>query len=499
MARIKYARHAFGVCLVVTILSCLLCFGSASELTEDQEPLVFLVNAKLAPIAYEESGIAKGVVVDIARALGDKIERPIEIIAMDWVEAQVQVLMGQADALLQMNRNAARESVFSFSNPLLQSEFVIFRRKNDPHIQRAADLQGKRVGVEAGGYAYELLSRDERIEIVLVPVTLQGLESLKSGDLDALVVDRWIGEYELARSGLSGIQISREPLEVSYSHIAVRRENDQLLELINYGLQEINSDGTLERILDDWRGKSVLYVTAEQVRIIAVLTVTSVLFAISSVSIFFVVKLKRLNQDLEARVLARTQELAMVNECLEIANDELEKQSMLDQLTQIPNRRGFDAFFTRAWGMGRRCQQSLAVIAIDIDRFKSVNDDFGHLMGDQYLQELAHLLRETIRRPGDAVARLGGDEFVCVLLDTTEDGAAWVAEDIRAKIENLTITTEGGETRFSASLGVAALIPDQEQVSTSLLALADQALYKAKAGGRNRVFRASEIDVPRCL
>ncbi|HKM42835.1 MAG TPA: transporter substrate-binding domain-containing protein, partial [Limnochordia bacterium] len=314
MARIKYARHAFGVCLVVTILSCLLCFGSASELTEDQEPLVFLVNAKLAPIAYEESGIAKGVVVDIARALGDKIERPIEIIAMDWVEAQVQVLMGQADALLQMNRNAARESVFSFSNPLLQSEFVIFRRKNDPHIQRAADLQGKRVGVEAGGYAYELLSRDERIEIVLVPVTLQGLESLKSGDLDALVVDRWIGEYELARSGLSGIQISREPLEVSYSHIAVRRENDQLLELINYGLQEINSDGTLERILDDWRGKSVLYVTAEQVRIIAVLTVTSVLFAISSVSIFFVVKLKRLNQDLEARVLARTQELAMVNE-----------------------------------------------------------------------------------------------------------------------------------------------------------------------------------------
>jgi diguanylate cyclase (GGDEF)-like protein len=412
---------------------------------------------------------------------------------MDWLEAQAQVLAGQADALLQMNRNPVREEIFSFSSPLLQSEFVIFRRQDDPDIQRAADLEGKRVGLEPGGYAYDLLSGNDRMDKVLILSAAQGLEFLESRDLDALVLDRWIGEYELAKSEVSGIQIAREPLEISYSHIAVKKGNVQLLELINHGLQEINSDGTLAQILDDWSGKNVIYVTKEQMTRIVAVTVMVMLLLISSIAISFVVKLTKLNQDLEARVADRTQELAMLNERLQSANEKLKKQSMLDQLTQISNRRGFDTLFGRAWAICQRAQRPLALIVLDVDKFKDVNDDHGHLIGDQCLQELAFLLRDAVRRPGDAVARLGGDEFAAILLDTTEDGAAQVAEAMRAKIEELNITNEGLKTSFSVSFGVAGLIPDQNMVSDELVALADQALYKAKKGGRNMVVRASQI------
>lgn len=124
----KYARYVLGVFVALTITFSLLWSSYARAMVQEQEPIIFLVNAELIPIAYEENGIAKGVVVDIAKAVEEKIARPIEIIAMDWPEAQTQVLAGQADALLQINQTPERERIFSFSNPLLQSEFVIFRR-----------------------------------------------------------------------------------------------------------------------------------------------------------------------------------------------------------------------------------------------------------------------------------------------------------------------------------------------------------------------------------
>lgn len=486
----RHEKYAVAVYLLVTVLffSLALPYANGQEL----EPLLFLVNGELVPIAYEENGIVKGVVIDIAEALGKKIDRAIEIRAMDWPTAQAQVISGEADALLQINCTPSREEIFSFSGPLLPSEFVIVRRHDQPEIKRLADLEDKRVAVEAGGFAYDLLRGHERIETVLVLSVLQGLEFLQMGDIDALVADRWIAEYALAQSGISGIQIAREPLEVSYSQIAVKKGNAELLELINDGLQEIEGDGTLDKILADWRGKNVVYLTEEQIMRTVVGTVITILFAISFISIFFVVKLKRLNHELEAKVAFRTQELAAANEHLQLANAELERQSTLDQLTQIPNRRGFESLFERAWGLSLRYQQPLSLVIIDVDRFKSVNDQYGHLMGDQYLKELATVLRETVRRPGDAVARLAGDEFVALLLNTTENGAVHVAEAMRSKVEALS-TQEAHGVEFSASFGIATLIPDNDMLPTDLIALADQALYKAKEGGRNKVVAASEI------
>ena len=100
------------------------------------------------------------------------------------------------------------------------------------------------MGVEPGGCAFDLLSGNENVEIVSASPA-SGLRLLRAGDLDAVVLDRWIGEYELARSGISGIQVAREPLEISYSHIAVRKGNEELLDLIDYGLQALERKAPL--------------------------------------------------------------------------------------------------------------------------------------------------------------------------------------------------------------------------------------------------------------
>ena len=481
-------RHSRFAGIVIVILLSVLC-GSAPALARDQT-LVFLANEKLTPIAYAQNGIAKGVVVDIAKALGEKIGRPVEMMTMDWEKAQAQVADGQADALLQINCTPGREEIYSFSEPLLPSEFVIIKRQDSMDIHGSEDLVGKRVGVEIGGYPYDLLSGNGDIDRVAILSPAQGIEFLKSKELDALVMDRWIGEYALAQAGASGLLIAREPFAVNQSHIAVKKGNDQLLELINQGLQEIKSDGTLDRILQNWRGKNVIYVTAERMTRVAVTASLAILLVISSISIFFVVKLRKLNQALEVKVAERTQELALANRRLQTANGVLKKESMLDQLTQILNRRGFDAIYEEAWASCQRLQQPLALIMLDLDHFKAVNDEFGHLIGDQYLRQFALLLQSQAQSDHVEVARLGGDEFVCVLQNTTEEGAAGFAEAIRAKIDGLALTHGGAEITLSASFGVAALIPKPDLKSNDLIALADQALYQAKGDGKNRVMRA---------
>jgi diguanylate cyclase (GGDEF)-like protein len=206
-----------------------------------------------------------------------------------------------------------------------------------------------------------------------------------------------------------------------------------------------------------------------------------------------VVKLKRLNQALEVKVADRTQELAVANRRLQTANAALEKQSKLDQLTQILNRRGFNAVYEKAWDICQRLQQPLSFIIIDVDNFKTVNDKLGHLTGDQFLEEIALLLQNAAGSSDVEVARLGGDEFVCVLQNAAEEEAAEFAETIRAEIGNLTFTNADWQLELSASLGVASLIPNETSSPKELFALADQALYKAKESGRNKMVKASDI------
>ena len=174
---------------------------------------------------------------------------------------------------------------------------------------------------------------------------------------------------------------------------------------------------------------------------------------------------------------------------LERANQRLEQLSTLDGLTGIPNHRHFQERLDMEWRRARREKKPLALLMIDIDLFKLLNDARGHLAGDECLRQIAQALTKCLRRPGDVVARYGGEEFAVILPGLELEKGKVLAERARAAVEGLGIAHPASPVgRFvTTSVGVASMVPDQMNTSDSLIAAADKALYRAKHNGRNRV------------
>lgn len=185
-------------------------------------------------------------------------------------------------------------------------------------------------------------------------------------------------------------------------------------------------------------------------------------------------------ETLEQRVKERTTEL-------EQANWRLEQMSITDGLTGIRNRRFFDQVMHREMARAIRQKEPISVLMIDIDYFKKVNDTYGHQAGDEVLKSIAQTLARTVHRSTDLLARYGGEEFILVLPNTTEAGALHMAECIRTVIAEISFDAIALGFRVSVSIGVQGGIPAQEDNHEHWVRLADEALYQAKAQGRNRV------------
>jgi diguanylate cyclase (GGDEF)-like protein len=173
---------------------------------------------------------------------------------------------------------------------------------------------------------------------------------------------------------------------------------------------------------------------------------------------------------------------------LQEANRKLEILAHLDGLTQISNRRSFDQFLHQEWLRLRRSQQSISLILLDVDFFKNYNDTYGHQLGDECLIQIAQTLQNTVCRPADMVARYGGEEFAIILSETDESGAIVVAQNIHQAIAQLKIphATSQVDSHITVSMGIASLIPDSSLTPEYLIQIADENLYQAKQGGRNR-------------
>lgn len=169
--------------------------------------------------------------------------------------------------------------------------------------------------------------------------------------------------------------------------------------------------------------------------------------------------------------------------------DQLARLSNLDGLTGIPNRRALDATLEREWRRCHRSNKPLSLIMADIDHFKSYNDTYGHLQGDDCLKLVGTTLQQTLVRPGDLLARYGGEEFIALLPETDATGAALVAHKMMQAIRALDLPHTGSTTsdQVTISIGVATTLPERITSSAVLLEAADTALYLAKQGGRNQV------------
>ncbi|APB34941.1 putative Diguanylate kinase [Gloeomargarita lithophora Alchichica-D10] len=187
--------------------------------------------------------------------------------------------------------------------------------------------------------------------------------------------------------------------------------------------------------------------------------------------------------------LASAIQQAQLYQQLEAANGELRRLAAFDGLTQVPNRRRFDEYLTQEWHRLEREECALSLILADIDFFKSYNDTYGHVAGDECLRRVAQAISQVANRSTDLVARYGGEEFAVILPNTLLAGAMTVAERVRMGVEQLRIPHQNSlvHGQVTLSLGVTSILPTPVLNPAQLVAAADQALYQAKQQGRNCV------------
>jgi diguanylate cyclase (GGDEF)-like protein len=219
------------------------------------------------------------------------------------------------------------------------------------------------------------------------------------------------------------------------------------------------------------------------------LVVTGVVFAL--VANYWMEREERFNYLLRMQSEAQGTDLSS-------ANRELTRLSNLDALTALANRRYFSRSFEKAWDDAVLAQQPISLLLIDIDHFKRINDEFGHLCGDETLVQVGKVLRDGLRNDEGIAARLGGEEFVVLLPGIAFDKALIIAERLRRLTRAIHLPMQNGvaPAPTTISIGVSSARPMSHDQSKSLLRDADAALYEAKARGRDRIWPSAgnELD-----
>lgn len=391
------------ICLLIFLIiaTMVVVFAPYDTVAQDQkQPLRFLGNRAIPPFVSLQDGKPVGIVVDLAYALAEKAGLSINVEAVDWSTAQSEVMHGKADALLQINPNPERERIYDFSDPVLDSRFQIFRKATRTDIQSLESLRGMKVGVESGGFPAQQLGGEREFQLVLVPTWKAAFILLNAGQVDAVIVDRWVGEYELAINRFEGITVVDPPVAENYSRIAVGKGNKELVERINFGLMQLKQDGTYQRILDKWRPLGVIYFTKQFVNNLAFYAIVTCGAIIVGVSILIVnttarkkllatleqrikertLELEDHKANLEDTVNARTHELARSNERLLAANDELESFSYSvshDLRTPLRAIDGFSRLLLdeQASGLSQEGLRLLNVIRTNTSKMSQLIDD----------------------------------------------------------------------------------------------------------------------------
>lgn len=188
------------------------------------------------------------------------------------------------------------------------------------------------------------------------------------------------------------------------------------------------------------------------------------------------------NLELEQRVAERTRALEQVNE-------QLKHSALIDDLTQVANRKRFTEYIEAVWLQHLRNHQPLSLLVCDVDFFKLYNDTYGHPAGDTCLRQITRAMESALHRPSDLLARYGGEEFVIVLPQTNLQGAQRVAERVRQQLGQMEIPhrTSPVSHRVTVSIGASCCVASKEVSTDTLIARADQALYQAKREGRDQV------------
>jgi len=395
-------------------------------------------------------GIAADLIQLVSRRTGLKIMlHPTRT----WDESLAASKAGSCQIMSFLNRTPERERWLDFTAPIFVDPNMIIAREDHPFVGDIRWLQNESVALPRGTMVEEHLRRDyPNLRIILTDSEPEAMTLVSERKADLTVRSLIVAAHAIRKQGLFNLKIAGQIPELGNQlRIGVLSGEPVLRDILNKGVATLSPQDR-EQIVN--RHVSITIQNGTDYRLVWQLLGAGLVIAL--IGAFWMRKLSRLNR-------------------------ELARLSVTDRLTGIYNRMKLDEALAAEIQRCRRYDQALAIVLIDIDHFKRINDTYGHQAGDRALIEIAGLLSESSRET-DVVGRWGGEEFMILLPHTDLAGASRLAEKMRTTIAEHEFAGIGQQT---ASFGVAAYIIDDQP--NDLVARADAALYEAKRAGRNQV------------
>ncbi|MGI2130011.1 transporter substrate-binding domain-containing protein [Shewanella baltica] len=416
----------------------------------------------------DEQGEFAGINSDIVKLLKEQLKLKLTPVAFDDWHSLIDALQkGEVSLAGSVAQTAERQQRLAFSEAYWPSPWALVSQLEQVSVFNIAQLAGQRVAVVEGYHLVaQLMSLEPSLKLVIVPNTQAGLAAVTNGNADVFIDKVVTLASELKTSHYPTLKMSLlSDLADQHSHIGVYPQFAPLVPLINKALALIDTQHQ-QQIYARWVSFSVATESAKYLQwlryiVFGVIILCSVMVAVLLVN-------RRLNREITQRLVAEKRLLHVANH---------------DALTQLPNRALLDDRLAQALLSHQREQAHFALLFIDLDGFKQINDQHGHPIGDELLVQVARKLTKVIRG-SDTVARFGGDEFV-ILLNRVQDldAATQVADNILQALSS-PLLIQGVSVSIAVSMGVV-IYPRDGDTAIGLLKKADQLMYQAKScGGR---------------
>ena len=434
------------------------------QLTENEKqwieahPVIRLgVDPEFSPFEYIDDERYLGMASDYVRLLNQRLRLNLTVEQnLAWDEAVEKAKVKEIDVLPAVGVTEDRKQFLIYTQPYLNFQRVIITRSDKPFILGLDDLVKERIAVQKNSSHHGFLLENSSIMPLEFETLQDTLLAVSGGKADALVGNVASATYWIRQLNLTNLKVAAPVSnDVQSLHFAVRNDWPELVSIINKGLDTI-SEETQREISEKWLNLEYRAGVDYDLIIKLVGGFTSILITILL-----------WNFTLNRRVKERTAQLV--------------QHAYYDQLTQFPNRFLIQDRINQVIAEAKLQEQKIAVLSIDLDDFKKVNDVFGHPIGDRILKTIAKRIKNAVAET-HIIGRLGGDQFIVVMSHLNEASQAASFATLLLHCIREVVKVERNEFNLSASVGIA-LYPDDGNSAESLLKNADSATHHAKSIG----------------
>ena len=434
---------------------------------QSRGPIRMCVAPDWMPIeGIDRNGRHDGMAADFIRLMARRGGLSIELVhTKTWEESFALGQRRQCDIFSLLMDSPSRRAFLDFTTPYLEIPGVIATSVNVPFIAGLDQVKGQRLGHMRGFAGMELLrERHPGIHLVEVDSYEEGLSKVQSGELYGFIGNMMSIGRVLQENKISDVKIAGRIGHDNLMSVATRNDEPVLREVFQKLVDSIRPEERQD-ITNRWI--AVRFEQGFDYR--RLWQIIGVFVLVGAVTLFWATKLRRLNAELRA------------------ANRRLADISRHDALTGLHNRLHYDESVVSTQHLCARNRLTMTLAVIDLDRFKDINDSYGHPFGDACLRHVAAVLQRSFRRDTDTTIRYGGEELVVISVGGTPAEMIERLEGFRREIEQSVVTLDNSSSSLTVSIGVWSGVPGVGDAPARLLSLADAALYRAKHGGRNRV------------